>query len=306
LAQEGCEVEVWVSDDASTDATPEVVKTFADDARVHYHRHPVNLGIAANASWVMARGNTEYLVRLDSDDMLKPHYCSTLAAALEHHGRAGVAHAAVEEVNRFNQPRRVRRLYRASGFQSAEEALQDGIRGYRVAANICMFRRSTLAGLGQIYRTGMNFAEDWDLFLRLAVAGVGNFYQDDVLAAYRVWDDAGDHRARRKQTELIGIRRVFVDTLAPAWAGRDWPAEKLGAARRAHARSHARVLTAVHWSAAERADVAAALRGLAPDDPGLERVIAFYGTWLGRKWNKISRVRLRLKDAMKWALRGIR
>src|SRR5690606_23416431 len=135
-----------------------------------------------------------YVVRLDSDDLLRPDYCVKLSALLEENPTAAVAHAAVEEIDEFGRHRRIRRLHRATGFQSGEDALRDGIFGYRVAANICMFRRSALEKTGILYRPKLKFCEDWDLFLRLADAGWGNVYCNEVLASYRVWTDAAGDR----------------------------------------------------------------------------------------------------------------
>ncbi|NEP29786.1 glycosyltransferase family 2 protein, partial [Moorena sp. SIO3I6] len=46
-------VEVWVSDDASTDETPEVMAQLCQQfPQVRYYRQPKNLGMAANNNWV--------------------------------------------------------------------------------------------------------------------------------------------------------------------------------------------------------------------------------------------------------------
>lgn len=65
-------VEVWVSDDASTDHTPQIMAELSHLPQVRYHRHPHNLGIAANNNWLLSQPKTEFIVRLDSDDILSP------------------------------------------------------------------------------------------------------------------------------------------------------------------------------------------------------------------------------------------
>jgi glycosyltransferase involved in cell wall biosynthesis len=49
VSQSWADLEVVVSDNASTDRTPEICSAFASrDPRVHYRRNPHNLGAAPN------------------------------------------------------------------------------------------------------------------------------------------------------------------------------------------------------------------------------------------------------------------
>jgi glycosyltransferase involved in cell wall biosynthesis len=71
LAQDYPDLEVIVSDNASTDDTRSVVKKYADDKRFSYHRNDVDLGIAGNWRKLLfeyARG--EYVKILSDDDYL--------------------------------------------------------------------------------------------------------------------------------------------------------------------------------------------------------------------------------------------
>ena len=45
LAQTWENLEVLVSDNASTDATPQTMAAFTTDPRLSYHRNPVNVGM---------------------------------------------------------------------------------------------------------------------------------------------------------------------------------------------------------------------------------------------------------------------
>lgn len=231
LQQIGVETEVWISDDASTDVTAAALEKFSRNPFVHIHRQNANTGIAFNASWVMSRPRTAYVVRLDSDDLLRPDYCRNLAGLLESNPKAAVAHCAVQEIDSKGARGRVRRLARKSGFQSAEEALRSAATGYRVAANICMFRKEALDSLPFVFQEGLNFCEDWDLFARLAAAGWGNAYSSSVLAEYRVWKDAAGLRELRRAAEIAGINHVIGSTLSDAWSRKGWPLTQLESAR---------------------------------------------------------------------------
>ena len=67
LGQSAPDVEVVISDDASTDATPEIVRSFGD--RVRYHRHPQNIGLERNFRAVVEMARGEYFAWLQDDDL---------------------------------------------------------------------------------------------------------------------------------------------------------------------------------------------------------------------------------------------
>jgi cellulose synthase/poly-beta-1,6-N-acetylglucosamine synthase-like glycosyltransferase len=229
--------EVWVSDDASTDHTPEVMaELVAEFPHLHAHRQQHNLGIEGNPTWVMKQPPVEFIVRLDSDDVLEPDYVAELLVAMTAHPQAGFAHAAVREINAAGQEQRLRQLARSSGFQNAEASLRASVTGYRVAANICMFRKAALEAVG--YYQKLSFAEDWDLAVRLADAGWGNVYVPEVLANYRVWESIDKIRSRRKLAEIEGCRRLFETSLTPAFTRRNWSLAPLISARRRLALHH--------------------------------------------------------------------
>ena len=304
LAQRGCEVEVYISDDGSTDDTSQVMSAYSMDVRVHYYRQPRNQGIAANSTWVMQQGSGEFLVRLDSDDLLAHDYCSTLVELLRAHPKAAVAHAAVKEIDQHGAYRRIRRLRRSSGYQEPDNALRYSVTGYGVAANICMFRRSALAELGTVYRPGMNFCEDWDLFARLTAAGWGNLYCGDILASYRVWLDVGGYRKGRKLTELNGALSVYTDTLAPAFKRRGWPLREIKAAQTAFACGQVRSLRGIPRDSEDFAKVRAALIALG-DGPGLRFCLGLIGSRMGWALDIYAWANVKLRDIAK-ALLGRR
>ena len=69
LGQEDADLRLLVCDNASRDATPEVVSRYAArDPRVSYHRHPQDVGATANFQWGMDAVETEHFVLLSDDD----------------------------------------------------------------------------------------------------------------------------------------------------------------------------------------------------------------------------------------------
>jgi GT2 family glycosyltransferase len=296
-------VEVWVADDAGTDDTPAVMAALGQQfPRLHYYRQPQNLGIAGNNTWLLSQPQTDFIVRLDSDDLLEPHYVATLLALFEQYPAAGYAHSAVQEIDEYSQPRTVRRVARAHAFLDAETALRASVSGYRVAANICMFRAKALRELN-FYAGRPDYTEDYDLSVRMADAGYGNIYSPQILSSYRVWTDAKGTRPKRKALELKGLIRIYQESLIPAFEKRSWNLKPLEQNRRRLALIHAASCHAAWFSAEEQAGLIALLKELG-ESPALKlRLILLQWGWAGyfAWWH---RTELQLKGLVKGWLRS--
>jgi len=243
--------EVWVSDDASTDETPAVMsRLVAEHPGILHIRQKENLGMSGNPRWVVQQPATDFILKLDSDDELYPDYVRRLLEIMTIHPLAGYAHAAVQEMGGDGRHGRLRMLGRATGFQNADESLRACVHGYRVAANVCLFRRAALKDV-DYYRTDLSFADDWDLAVRLADAGWGNIYVNEVVAKYRVWDTSDHARKRRKLKEVDGTLRVIEESLIPAFARRGWSLGSIVKARRRMALRHAESLRSSLFSKPE-------------------------------------------------------
>ncbi|NEP52091.1 MAG: glycosyltransferase family 2 protein [Moorea sp. SIO3C2] len=261
-------VEVWVSDDASTDETPEVMAQLCQQfPQVRYYRQPKNLGMAANNNWVLKQPNTEFIVRLDSDDALLPNYVETLLPLLENHPEAGYAHSAVQEIDERSHNRAVRRIARQHEFQSADESLLAAVFGVKVAANIAMFRAEALPAV-RFYEDSPDFAQDYNMWVRMADAGYGNVYANEILACYRVWTDAKNLRPKRKNIELKGCIRVFEDSILPAFKRRGWDTKVIENQRRKLALRHTAYCYRPLFNEVERSELIALLKELG-DSPAL-------------------------------------
>ncbi len=84
LKQDFGDWELLITDNGSTDRTPEIGRRYADsDPRIGYRRNPENLGATANfkIAFEMTRG--EFFMWLAYDDWLAPTYLSSCLAELE-------------------------------------------------------------------------------------------------------------------------------------------------------------------------------------------------------------------------------
>lgn len=93
-------LEIIVTDNASTDDTPEIVERHAsEDARIRYIRHERNQGAAENYNSAFRASSGEYFCWNAHDDLTTPDFISSGVEALERHPEASVALARVYRIN---------------------------------------------------------------------------------------------------------------------------------------------------------------------------------------------------------------
>jgi glycosyltransferase involved in cell wall biosynthesis len=84
LGQTFGDLELVISDNASSDRTEEICRRFmAADPRVRYHRNERNLGSAANWNRVLELARGEYFKWAADDDVLRPTYLEKCIAVLD-------------------------------------------------------------------------------------------------------------------------------------------------------------------------------------------------------------------------------
>ena len=93
LDQSLADIELFISDNASTDDTAAVVASF-HDSRVRYLRNDTNLGHLFNLSRGLRLGTAPFLTVLPDDDVMLPGNLERKLRLLQSDSRLGVAHSA--------------------------------------------------------------------------------------------------------------------------------------------------------------------------------------------------------------------
>lgn len=83
LDQDYPDIEVICVDDASTDKSHEIIKSFARNENFIAVYHEKNSGMTCGRLSGIEKASGDYILFLDSDDMLKPNCCSALAKVLQ-------------------------------------------------------------------------------------------------------------------------------------------------------------------------------------------------------------------------------
>jgi glycosyltransferase involved in cell wall biosynthesis len=75
LAQRGADIEIIVSDNGSSDSTPQVLAGYSDP-RLRKFRHERTMPAVAHGNFLIAQARGELFVGLSDDDWLEPRFCA--------------------------------------------------------------------------------------------------------------------------------------------------------------------------------------------------------------------------------------
>jgi glycosyltransferase involved in cell wall biosynthesis len=98
LAQTYRNLEILISDNASTDRTYEICQRYLSDRRVTLWRNEQNIGAHGNFDLTLRRASGKYFMWAAFDDLWSPQFVEALVGELEAHPEAGVAMTATERV----------------------------------------------------------------------------------------------------------------------------------------------------------------------------------------------------------------
>ena len=210
LAQTSADFELLICDDASTDATAELVAEFRD-ARIRYLPFSQNLGQSGNFNRCIEHAQGDLWTLLSADDRLLPDFLERAGDELDRNPGAGFFVSAYRRVDSDgncvgeNRPWPSARVVHAGGF--LEELLQ----GSCFITLGLVVRRNTLAQVGE-FRADVRWGHDWDWVLRL-VARAGGAYSPEALAEYREHDASGTAEALSAGTNGAAELQILREAL---------------------------------------------------------------------------------------------
>jgi glycosyltransferase involved in cell wall biosynthesis len=182
LGQDGNhDYEVVVIDDASTDASADVISAF-DDPRIRLIRHQENKGAAhtINEGLYTARGS--YVARIDPDDRYRPHFLNRTVEVLDRHPDVGLVYGRIAMIDKFGA---IMGSCLPGNGDVKKDLFFPLLKRNDLPAPTVLARREAWA-LGLPIPSNLIF-NDWYLSLSIAQRWPV-FFVDEVLAEYRIHD----------------------------------------------------------------------------------------------------------------------
>lgn len=222
----GNRVPVLLVDDGSTDGSADHAER-CEGVRVIRQR---NAGPSVARNRAILESRADFVLFLDSDDLLLPGYQASFEAALAANPDADVFVCGMQVVDDQGRP-----IGRHAAPSLQPSAFLSVLSGESVPTNGIIVRREVFARSG-LFRPGLHHAEDLDLWLRIAAATDKWVRMDHTLAVYRL---RGGSLSKNGQAMWRGIRQ------AVAMAVR-WPVGPLHLRRAAAHRALARAARYVY------------------------------------------------------------
>jgi glycosyltransferase involved in cell wall biosynthesis len=182
LAQDFQDYELIISDDASSDTTPEIVSSYKDP-RVRLFLNKANLGMVSHWNWLLTQARGQYIKFLFGDDkFLSNESVGSMVRCLEAHPEASFAFSQRLLIDPDSKPIKLAETW-------AGEGMHDGRRVF----STCLSQQKNLIGepTAVIFRKeaalrgfdiSLKQLVDLEMWMHLGVAGKVYFIESPLVA----------------------------------------------------------------------------------------------------------------------------
>jgi glycosyltransferase involved in cell wall biosynthesis len=213
LTQTCDDLEVVVVDDGSTDDTSSVVQAIADPRLRYVYQENRGLSGARNTGIRHARG--EFLTFLDADDLFLPDKLEVLLAAFARRPELGLV--AGQAILVDQDGRRIGEIFD----RPLPDDPSDLLLGNPLHVGSVLLRKSWQARIGY-FDEALRSYEDWDYWLRLALAGCRMAYEARPVSLYRFHQAQMTRLADQMTTASFAVleKTYAAEALPTRWAAR--------------------------------------------------------------------------------------
>lgn len=173
-------IELLIVDDASTDNSIEIIKSFSS-SKIRFFKNEKNIGVSATRNKMIDLLNGKYIALMDSDDISPNYRIEKQVDFLEKNSEYGLIGGHYE---RFSKGRffKKRKIHKHSLFQEENQVKLNFLGS--IAAPTAMFRTSIIRKNNLYFDTNLKIAEDYDFWRK-----IGSFTKvtniDEILLYYR-------------------------------------------------------------------------------------------------------------------------
>ncbi|MBL8014072.1 MAG: glycosyltransferase [Candidatus Omnitrophica bacterium] len=153
--------EFIIINDASTESTEDIVKSYTD-SRIVYVRNSTNLGLTANLNKGLALARGEFVARQDDDDVSSPDRLEKQLQFLVTHPDIMIVGSIVNLIDREGK------VFSTWRMPTEDKEIKELLnKGSAFCHGAVLFRKVAVDTVGG-YREKAKYVEDYDLWLRLA------------------------------------------------------------------------------------------------------------------------------------------
>ncbi|RAM63597.1 hypothetical protein RB25_09735 [Herbaspirillum rubrisubalbicans] len=206
--------DVYIINDGSRDRTGEVILEFADRIQLTEIRHDVSMGVAASINDGLKASDSEFVARLDADDIALPQRLEEQIALLRAHLEIDVCGSHCEFFDGGTHQSMGLLCNPESHLAIRTSMMQKNA----IAHPSVLVRRSFFEHVG-LYDSAMDYAEDYDLWCRGIALGRRFYNIQRPLTRYRLHPNQVSRMHSKPQLERdILVKRRYMQNLL---GGRD-------------------------------------------------------------------------------------
>jgi FkbM family methyltransferase len=230
--------ELIIVDDGSTDNTKDIITGFKDDKIKYFYKQ--NAGPSSARNLAIKRSKGQYIMPLDSDDMMTPDFIARHLQEFEKHPEADLVYSDVLLIDVGSNPIRV---MKKPEYQDRRHMIRDLLRaGHPIIPFRLGIRKNVFDKIG-FYDEKLMVAEDYDMMRRFVKHGLKVHHLPGALHMRRMTASSLSRNSTLEHAKFhFDVVKRFMDTfrydeLFPDVAWERIPAE--------HRQSHAKCLAAV-------------------------------------------------------------
>ncbi len=181
-------IKVLVVDDGSTDGSSELVRSSYPDVELIVHES--NRGFAASVNTGIMASDTDYVLLLNNDTVVKEHFVRNLEQAIEADEKVFSVSAKMLKMDDPDIMDGAGDHYCALGWAFAygkgkkADRFDSAGEVFSACAGAAIYRRSVLTGLGLFDERHFAYLEDVDIGYRARIAGYKNMYAPDAVVLH--------------------------------------------------------------------------------------------------------------------------
>ena len=214
LTQTYSDFELIICDDGSTDNTPEIVNNFKDN-RIIYVRHPQNIGRSKNMRSGFENAKGEYFIKFDDDDALTIDFLSKTVAILDKNSNVDFVctnHWIIDAKNNRDEIATKENSDKWGKSKLKEGIIDDLVYQTFVLQSLqvgsSLFRYQPLKDVDYMNPLA-DGCEDFDLLVRMAIAGKTGYFLPEFLMEYRFH---GQQNSLKQNLHFLKAKKYCLET----------------------------------------------------------------------------------------------